>query len=265
MPKDHRIIAKKSLGQNFLRDPKVVSRIIQAGDLQETDIVIEIGPGKGALTKALLPKVEKVFAVEKDDRLIPYLLNKFSDVQNLELIHGDALTYMPKASPYKVIANIPYYITSPLLTHFLLEQWENNTLPTIIVLLIQKEVASKICDPKNESVISLAVKIFGQAKIVCSVHPQAFNPAPKVHSAVIKIEQIHAPVVANPRKFIKFIKHCFLNPRKTILNNLKPLFNKDTEVINLLLESTNISPQTRPEAISYEQWIHLFNTVEAKI
>lgn len=254
--------AKKSLGQNFLHNQDVLHKIIEAGEVTKNDLVVEIGPGKGALTEHLIKHAGKVIAVEKDPRLVPFLHTMFTSSAQLEITEGDALQYQPPKEPYKIIANIPYYITSPLLTHFLLEQYEQNNLPQLIVLLIQKEVAQRICHPNRNSVLSLSVKIFGTPELIAIVPPSAFKPAPKVDSAIIKISNIQAPLVDNPRKLIKLIKMASSSPRKKLVNNLAAALHKEKPEIEALLKKLQIDSTVRAEKLELEEWMKLFKEIE---
>lgn len=284
-PQRQPIRAKKSLGQNFLHSQKALHQIIKAADLQIDETVVEIGPGKGALTHELLKAGCKVIAIELDNRLIPYLQKAFKPAlitERLILIHGDALhtdfsEYLdnPNTSQaisetrvkrdlqtpesgseyFKVVANIPYYITSPLITRLLLEQYEINQLPQKIVLLTQKEVAEKICDPEYDSVISLSVKLFGTPKLVATVPASAFSPAPNVDSAIIEISDIKAPdKELNCRQLIKLIKQGFKAPRKKIMNNLLATLRLEKEEAQKRLENAGIDPNLRPEKLNIEDW-----------
>lgn len=255
--------AKKSLGQNFLHDSSVLNKIITAGNLREKDKVIEIGPGLGALTDLLLKQNCDLTAIELDDRLIPILRDKFANRPNFELLHMNALDFNPPTTSYKVIANIPYYITSPLINHFLSKQsLKNQQLPDTIVILIQKEVAEKICSPKS-SVISLMVKLFGEVELITKVPAQAFKPAPKVDSAVIKISNIKDPTLPKLDDFFRLTKACFLNPRKTIKNNLQHYKILSTKEIKAdeILNKLQINPSQRPETLSITDWINLHTII----
>jgi 16S rRNA (adenine1518-N6/adenine1519-N6)-dimethyltransferase len=257
------IKAKKSLGQNFLQDNTILNKIITAGDVNSEDKVIEIGPGLGALTELLLARNCNLTAIELDDRLIPILNNKFANRGNFELLHMNALDYIPPNEPYKVIANIPYYITSPLINHFLSKQsLKNQQLPETIVILIQKEVAEKICSEKS-SVISLMVKLFGDVELVTKVPAKAFKPAPKVDSAVIKISNIKDPKLAQLEDFFRLTKACFLNPRKTIKNNLQHYQTLKAKEINpdKIFNQLGINPIQRPETLSLADWLNLHKLI----
>ncbi|MFM2357428.1 MAG: dimethyladenosine transferase, rRNA (adenine1518-N6/adenine1519-N6)-dimethyltransferase, partial [Candidatus Parcubacteria bacterium] len=184
-----KIQPKKSLGQNFLRSKKALQAIVEAGHITEQDTVLEIGPGEGVLTEKLLEKAGQVVIIEKDHRLIPLLQEKFSKEitsGKLKLIPGDVLDitieeYIPTATAYKLIANIPYYITGEILRTFL----EKQKQPEKIVLLVQKEVADRImARDKKESILSLSVKIYGDPKREMVVNRESFKPVPNVDSAI---------------------------------------------------------------------------------
>ena len=166
---------KKSLGQNFLTSIPARIAIIEAGNLAASDTVLEIGPGKGFLTKGLLESGASIIALEKDSELLPVLKETFLNHKNLTLIEGDALTYEPPSKPYKLIANIPYYITGAILERYL----SHTHQPSHMVVLVQKEVAERVCarDGK-ESILSLSVKAYGEPKLVYKVSRGSFNPAP---------------------------------------------------------------------------------------
>ena len=160
-PKKSQFKAKKSLGQNFLRDHSTLAKIIAAANIKSDETILEIGPGRGILTQELASRAKKVIALELDQRLISELLAKFPPYRNVAILHQDALTFLPPKEPYKLVANIPYYITSPILNHFLREQPE-SCRPTSLTLLVQKEVAEKIvaaskANKANHSVLSLQV------------------------------------------------------------------------------------------------------------
>ncbi len=189
------IIAKKSLGQNFLNSDGALDAIIKAGRVVKGDTVLEIGPGKGALTKRLLNAGANVIAVEKDDRLIPLLEELFSKEiksKKLTLIHGDVLdldvnSYLLSVTSYKLIANIPYYITGEIVRKFL----SGNFQPSLMVVLVQKEVAERITTKdQKESILSISVKAYGEPKYIQTVKAGSFFPPPKVDSAILLIDNI---------------------------------------------------------------------------
>jgi 16S rRNA (adenine1518-N6/adenine1519-N6)-dimethyltransferase len=233
--------AKKSLGQNFLKDRSVLEKIIDAAELSKDDYVIEVGPGKGILTQELIKRGARVTAIELDDRLIKQL----SRIKNLDLIHGNALDFIPPEEDYKIVANIPYYITSPLISHFL----EAKTRPSKMVLLVQKEVAEKICaQPGDMNVLAIHVQVFGKPRIVCKVPASAFDPQPKVDSAVIVIDVYDEPLVKDYKRFFGVMHRAFSGKRKKLSNTLPDLKERLNELGLADL---------RPEKLSLQDWMKL--------
>jgi len=247
--KKHGLYTQKRLGQNFLISEKTLNKIVEAGDIKPTDTVIEIGPGLGTLTKELVKKAGKVISIEKDQRLKEVL-------KNYPVIFEDALNYNPEQieGNYKLIANIPYYITSPIINQFLKSEFlkkDKGHPPTLIVLLIQKEVAEKICNPKRESYLSMGVKSFGTPSIVAKVPKTHFFPSPKVDSAILKIEVGIHPALKNIdlKKYFQILSIGFSKPRKKVRNNIKG--------IGITEENTNVDLQKRPEELTIEEWSEL--------
>lgn len=251
------IPAKKSLGQNFLKSKTALFKMIEAGEINENDIVLEVGPGKGALTEKLLEKAKKVIAIEKDDRLIPFLNEKFvTEIQNgkLEIVHGDILDLeLPKlnlSNSYKLIANIPYYITGIFLRKFL----ETNTQPERIVVMVQKEIAQRIvANDRKESLLSISVKVYGIPKMIMKVDKENFSPAPKVDSAILAITGISKDLFQknniNEERFFEVLHAGFAHKRKILSSNLKNIL--PTEKIATL--KINI----RAEDLKVEEWINI--------
>lgn len=251
---------KRSLGQNFLKSEKIAQEIVEAGEVGPEDVVLEIGPGKGILTEELLKKAKKVIAVEKDKELTDYLAQKFSkEIENkkLEIIHGDILHLEAELpSEYKIIANIPYYITSRFLRTFL----ESDFQPSLMVLMVQKEVAERIVGKLarrrgGESLLSISVKAYGRPEIIRKVPAGFFSPAPKVDSAVLKISGISKDFFNLPdmrcregaeNKFFETVKKGFSQKRKMLINNLKA----GKEVFT----ACNIDEKARAEEVSLGQW-----------
>jgi len=262
--------AKHSLGQNFLIDRDVLAKIIAAGDLSSEDNIVEIGPGRGILTAALLEKAASVTAIELDSDLLPALETHFRDYKNFTLLHENALNFTPPKNPYKLIANIPYYITSPILNHFLFEQFlqknqnpQTGNPPTILVLMIQREVAEKIMAKKEKhSVLSLEVHMFGKPEIIAFVPPQAFFPSPKVESAIIKITVYAKPQISGDLKKIMWLFHIsFAQKRKKLCNNLAAALRRPPAEIKTLLKSLGISEDIRAEDLTMEEWEKLLPTL----
>lgn len=213
--------ASKRLGQNFLIDKNILRKIIESADIKPTYTIIEVGPGIGTLTQALAEKSGRVIAVEKDEKMIKILKETLKDYKNVEIIHGDILkTTKLQISNYKVVANIPYYLTSPLIRKFLERPNGYPESPESMVLMLQKEVAQRICaKPPNMSILAVSAQFYANAKIISYVSKNCFLPAPKVDSAVIKIIP-HNKYNMPADLFFKIVKAGFSHPRKQLLNNL---------------------------------------------
>ncbi len=247
--------AKKNLGQNFLNDKETLSKIIEAADLKNTDQILEIGPGHGVLTAELVKKARHVTAIELDSDLIPELTRKFANAKNFELIHGNALDFTPAKTPYKLVANIPYYITSPIINHFLREQ-PSNMRPTQMVLLVQKEVAEKICAKEGDfSVLSIQIRLFGTPTIVAKVPASHFSPTPKVDSAILKIN-MRDPEMSKTEigKFFKIINIGFSHKRKKLIKNLSQLANIKKEDLKIIFSKLGLDENIRAEHLTIKEW-----------
>lgn len=257
--------AKKHLGQNFLRDHGVLKQILEASELNSDDTVVEIGPGRGFLTDELVERAGKVIAVELDDDLIPGLKAGYLTCKNFTLVHQDALTFVPPTEPYKLIANIPYYITSPILNHFLLEQFSGGKAPELMVIMVQKEVAEKIVAKKNKhSVLSLQVHLFGEPELICVVQRNCFTPAPQVDSAVIRIRINKTSKIEGDFKKIFWLFHVsFAQKRKKLTNNLASALQKKPDEIRALLEKLDINKDIRAEDLTMDEWRKLFEELFA--
>ncbi|MCX6701876.1 MAG: 16S rRNA (adenine(1518)-N(6)/adenine(1519)-N(6))-dimethyltransferase RsmA [Candidatus Zambryskibacteria bacterium] len=256
---------KKSLGQHFLKSQKIISDIVSAGKVIGEDFVIEIGPGEGILTSALLETGAHVIAIEKDDRLIPVLQEKFAreiSLRQLNLIHADILNCdLEKILPkhYKVVANIPYYITGQIIRMFL----ETNKQPESMTLLVQKEVAERIvARDGKESLLSLSVKVYGKPRIARTVGRGAFNPQPNVDSAVLCIENISKDKLEgiDEKIFFSILHAGFAHKRKQLLPNLSLLFKK--EVLLSVFEKCGLDQKYRAEDLTIETWIKLCDIIQ---
>lgn len=246
---------KKSLGQNFLTSIPARIAIVKAGNLTPSDTVLEIGPGRGFLTIGLLDSGAKVIALEKDRELIPILESQFSSYKNFTLIEGDALTYEPPKKKYKLIANIPYYITGAILERYL----SHKNQPSQMVVLVQKEVAERIvAKDKKESILSLAVKVYGEPKIVYRVNKGSFNPIPRVDSAVLSIQNISRDNFKNGKHeemFFKLIHAGFAHKRKFLISNFRQIFPKIG--FPKIFQKKNTSEKARAEDVSLEIWLSI--------
>ena len=274
----------KKLGQHFLINKSAINKIVSALNLQPDDTVIEIGPGKGALTFPLIKECEKIgcklIAVEKDPQL-GLRVEGLGDRKDFKIIIGDALKEIPKITkpytpnpiPYKIVGNIPYYITGKLL-RLIGELITNYQLPiTNIILMVQKEVAERLAaEPPQMNLLAAAVQFWAEPKILFTLKPDDFTPQPEVNSAVIKLTTKVVIPTAEPgsrkenldsrlrgndadktEKYYKLIRIIFKQPRKTIFNNLKTGLKISPELIENNLKSLEIDPQSRPQNLSIEQ------------
>lgn len=254
------MLKKKSLGQHFLHAPAYLEKIVEAAGVKEDDLVLEIGPGDGALTEVLLTKGARVIAVEKDHRLIPILKNKYSDISpySFHIIEEDVLrvdisNHLPKDEAYKIVANIPYYITGAVIKKFL----SSTRQPTSMTLLVQKEVAERIAREPKESILSLSVKAYGEPTYVKTVPRGAFTPPPNVDSAILHIGAISRERFRNyeqEERFFELIRAGFAHKRKLLARNLEPVLG--TESSNIL-KNVGISPMARAEDLALKDWLHL--------
>ena len=259
----------KRLGQNFLIDKNVVKKIIKAAELHSKDIVLEIGPGIGALTKEIAKKTGKVIAVEKDQRMVEILKKTLKDFKNIEIINQDILKFQitnyklqinlkSKIQNYKLIANLPFYITAPVIRRFL----ESKYPPKEMVLIVQKEVAQRICSKSPKmNILAISVQFYAKPKIISYISKKSFWPQPKVDSAIIKIvpQKKHKDVDVD--LFFKIVKAGFSHPRKQLANNLTNGLKLNKQEVNDLLLKNNVKPSQRAETLAVQDWINLFNSI----
>ena len=251
---------KSRLGQNFLLDPSIAERIVDASGVASDDTVIEIGPGHGIMTRFIAERAKELIAIELDKRLFLHLQKAFVAYSNITLINKDVMKHdFGQHEPFKVIANIPYYITTPII--FKLIEEKNNLRS--MTLTIQKEVAKRIvAQPGNKQygVLSLMVQFYGRTDMLFTIPAGAFKPKPKVDSAVIKIERhLKPPVdVASEDIFRRIIKTSFANRRKMLSNTLKAVHPD----IKTIMNEINIDPSRRPETLSMEEFARLSNAIE---
>jgi 16S rRNA (adenine1518-N6/adenine1519-N6)-dimethyltransferase len=265
--------AKHGLGQNFLVNKEVLSSIIEAADIDPDDLIIEVGPGLGTLTQELVQKAERVIGIEKDEKLaglLPGFIKNNSDeilkqVQddtkklNLEVVAGDILDVnipeLVEDQMYKVVANIPYYITSRIIRLFL----ELPSQPTTIVMLVQKEVAERICaKPGEMSVLALSVQVYGKPEIIEIVKKESFFPAPAVDSAILRISYIEYQYPEIPEKdLFRTINIGFAAKRKTLANNLQSGFHIEKIQAEACIEEIGLKPSARAQELTLDNWADL--------
>ncbi|OGG47674.1 ribosomal RNA small subunit methyltransferase A [Candidatus Kaiserbacteria bacterium RIFCSPHIGHO2_01_FULL_49_13] len=266
MAKKTYLLKRKSLGQHFLTAPGIAARIAEIGTAGAADVVVEVGPGEGILTRELLTRAKRVIAIEKDDRLIPFLSEKFKNEiaqKKFSLVHGDVLKQHFVLPPnYCVVANIPYYITGALIRFFL----EAPEPPKQMVLLVQREVAERIVAKKTkpfdsaegkESLLSLSVKAYGTPAIAGVVKAGSFSPPPKVDSAILRISEISRAHFAEvpTNTFFQVLKTGFAHKRKLLIGNLSAMANKSA--LEKIFSEVTIPLKARAEDLPLEKWLKL--------
>lgn len=251
----YNIKPKKSLGQNFLTDKNIVKRIIKASDLKPNEIVLEIGPGFGILTKELAKTAKKVIAVEKDKKLCEILKQELKEYKNIEIINADILkdNYKLPTINYKLVANLPFNIASAVIRKFL----EQKSKPKQMILMVQKEVAQKItAKPPKMSVLAVSVQVYAQVKTLFYVSKDYFYPKPKVDAAILRIVPwINADLKQiDADKLFRVVRAGFSSPRKQLINNLSKGLNIEKQEITKWLEKNNIDPKRRAETLTINDW-----------
>lgn len=249
---------KKHLGQHWLFDGPSLQAIIDAAGLKPTDTVLEVGPGRGPLTEQLSQTVKQVVAVEKDEDLVPTLKVQFILQENVEIVQADIMYYDLSELPagYKVVANIPYYLTSAIIRLLM----ESNNPPSSLVLLIQKEVAERICaKPGQMSVLAVSVQLYAKAEYISTVTKDKFQPPPKVDSAILRLTRLTEPKIdVEPEKFMRLVKAGFGEKRKTIRNSMAGGLRMNAGEVGMLLKKAGISDTARAQELSFEQWYQLY-------
>jgi len=284
--KKHRVYPSKKFGQNFLIDKTIIKKVIKAANLKPKDVVLEIGPGIGSLTQELAKKVKKVIAAEKDSKMVEILKETLKSFKNVEVLNQDILKtdvsrFKIKDLRFKVVANLPFYITAPVIRKFL----ESEHPPVEMVLITQKEVAQRICSrPPKMNLLAVSVQFYAKVKIISYVSKKSFWPQPKVDGAILKIVPHKIPKAAFgisrrlplEKRFFRIVKAGFSQPRKQLANNLtKGLalsspnglalsspngLKLNKEQIKFWLLENNIQPSQRAETLEIKDWINLAKT-----
>ncbi len=261
------IRAKKSLGQHFLKDPAVARKIVEAADPGPDEVVVEVGPGTGALTRLLAESFQSVIAVEIDSRLSDLLQSDLSDLPHVHVVTADVREISPqqllanytvqisgKQDNYKVVGNLPYFVASPIIRHFL----ESDCKPAKMVVMVQKEVAENmVARPGKMGLLSLAVQVYGAPMIVTRVPASKFRPKPKVDSAVVAIDVYLEPLVPHPERFFRMARAGFRAPRKQLHNSLMQGLEVDVDVIGTALDDVGIDGRRRPATLTIQEWDRL--------
>jgi len=257
---------KKKFGQNFLKDTNLLKAIVSDADISENDIVVEIGPGAGALTEHLVEKAKKVYAFEIDTELKEELDSKFSSKDNIEIIYEDFLNINEEfllnktGETFKVVANLPYYITSPILTKL----FSLKHKPKTIVVMVQKEVGERIVATKDKGdygYFSAYIALNAEAKITRQVNRKMFTPVPNVDSCVVRLTTKEN---SYDEKFINFLKHAFQMKRKTLKNNIEKAYNISKQAIDEALIGLNFDVSVRADSLSFEELYLIFELLFTK-
>lgn len=254
--KESDIKPRKGLGQNFLVSERLLERIIDAADLEQQDVVLEVGAGLGTLTARLARQAARVIALEVDARLIPLLERALAPWGNVQVIQGDVLAIEPGelvSPPYKVVGNLPYYITSAVLRHFL----EAAASPSLMVVTVQREVAERIvAGPGQMSLLAVSVQFYGRPRIVAKAPPGAFYPSPDVHSAVVRVDLQPSPRprVDDVERFFRIVRAGFSQRRKQLRNSLSQGLNLPVDEVVVALRRSGLRETQRPQELTIEQW-----------
>jgi len=273
--KKYQLRPSKRLGQNFLIDNKAIRKIVEAANLRKDDIVLEIGPAIGNLTYKLAGKAKKVIAVEKDPKMMEILREVLKDYPNIKIVLGDILRFQnsklkinppgssslrsaQQNSKYKVVANLPFYITAPVIRKFL----EMQKRPKEMILVVQKEVAQRICaKPPKMNLLAVSVQFYAKTEIISCISKKSFFPQPKVDGAILRIVPLTIiKRVISTASFFKIVKAGFSQPRKQLVNNLSKGLKLNKERVKSWLLENNIQPNQRAETLEIEDWIKLTKT-----
>jgi 16S rRNA (adenine1518-N6/adenine1519-N6)-dimethyltransferase len=256
----HGLRPDKRLGQNFLIDESALLKVVEASGVQPEDAVLEVGPGLGSLTRYLAQNARQVVAVELDENLLPPLREVLSPFENVRLVQGDILELDPAElmdsageGGYLVAANIPYYITSALIRHLL----EARIKPRRLALTVQREVAERIsAQPGDMSLLALSVQVYGEPTVAARIPAGAFYPAPKVDSAVVRVDLLPEPRLPQPHldSFFRLAKAGFGQKRKTLRNALSSRTHWKPDQAEAMLRQAGIDPRRRAETLSLEEW-----------
>jgi 16S rRNA (adenine1518-N6/adenine1519-N6)-dimethyltransferase len=280
--KKYNLRPRKGLGQKFLTDPVHLAKIVDIAGLTPADTVLEIGPGPGVLTRLLAEKAGQVIAVELDPQMVNLLRKEFAHLHNLTVIEADILqtnisaiikqgaiensssSFIPQSKiAYKVVANLPYYITSAVIRHLL----ETSPRPEQVVVTVQKEVAQRmVARPGQMSLLAVSVQLYGQPELAHHIPAGAFYPAPKVDSAVVRIDTFARPTISvtDTKHFFRVVKAGFGQKRKQLKNSLAAGLPNPMPDVIAALDRANIDPTRRAETLSLEEWGRLVEAISAK-
>jgi 16S rRNA (adenine1518-N6/adenine1519-N6)-dimethyltransferase len=263
----HGISLNKGLGQHLLTSRKALNAVVGAADLTPDDRVLEVGAGPGVLTRELAQRARRVVAVELDRALLPVLRETTADLLNVEIVPRNLLEVQPEevfgTEPYKLVANLPYYITSLILRHLL----GSANPPRVLVVMVQREVAERlVAGPGEMSLLALSVQIYGMPRIITYVPATAFFPPPQVESAVVRVDLHPAPLLdaTTTEQFFALIHAGFAEKRKQIHNSLARHLDAPRETISRWLAEGEIDPMRRAQTLSLEEWVRLARIAQAE-
>jgi 16S rRNA (adenine1518-N6/adenine1519-N6)-dimethyltransferase len=273
--REHGVRSDKRLGQHILIDPRAIERIVEAAELDERDVVLEVGPGPGTLTVHLAQRAGRVVAVELDERMLAPLTELVSEQENVRIVHGDILeqdlAQLVGNGPYKVVANLPYYVTSAVLRHV----FESSIRPERLVVTVQREVADRIVGRPGRgrrrkqkagprmSLLAVSVQFYGIPRIVARIPAGAFRPVPAVDSAVVRVDLYH-PLPWGPvdvGRFFQVARAGFAQSRKQLHNSLTHNLGLPAEQVAAGLEAAGIDGRRRAETLSVQEWVGLSNAL----
>ena len=248
------------MGQNFLIDKNIIKKFITACDLDENDTVLEIGSGLGNITQFLAEQAKEIIGIEKDVKLAEISKEILKDFENIKIIQNDILNFnINNLKEYKVVGNLPFYITSPIIVKFL----EAQNKPKKMVFIVQKEVAQRICsEPPNMTILSNSVQFFAKPKIISSISKNSFWPVPNVDSVILELSPLLNQKTNLSEKFFKIMKAGFSHPRKQILNNLSKELDLNRKPVESWLKKNKIETTERAENITVEDWINLAKSLK---
>jgi 16S rRNA (adenine1518-N6/adenine1519-N6)-dimethyltransferase len=262
----HGMRPNKAFGQNFLIDRSVLNKIVDAADITPEDEILEVGAGTGVLTLELAQRAQRVVAVEVERDMLTLLKETTGSYPNVELLAGDLLHLKPEEifglCPYKLVANLPYYITAPTFRHFL----ESANSPRLLVVMVQLEVAQRIvAGPGDLSLLAVSIQFYGQPRIVARVPASSFYPSPKVDSAILRVDLHPQKVLTRQERdnFFKVVQAGFSERRKQLHNSLTHGLHYKNELVRAWLASANIDPSRRAETLSIADWLQLWRVIDA--
>jgi len=254
----HGLRPNKVMGQNFLVDKNALAKLIEAAEIKRSDVVVEVGSGLGTITAELARHAKKVIAVEKDTGLIPILQETTKNLKNVKVVQGDILKienleidWKLEIGNWKLVGNIPYYLTAPLIKKFL----ESDNPPKLITFTVQKEMAERICaSPPSMSILAVSVQVYASPEIAGKVSRSSFWPMPAVDSAVLKISKVENKKNLDKNKFFGVLKAGFSSPRKQLVNNLSRGLGINAGETKKWLSSSGIDPKRRAETLEVGEW-----------